>query len=107
MQIDPVSAGQLIQYVFFLLISTCVGWVAKVLPGIRDDVRAVKREVMGLDGKNGLISKVADHENRLHTIDDRHTRADVVTEIEKELSEGKTRRLRDKVLGTAEHRDAE
>ena len=97
MQIESASASQLVSYVFFLAISTAVGWIVRVLPGIRDDVRSVKREVMGLDGKNGLISKVLDHEGRLDLIDARHIKADVVTEIEKELAAGKLRRLRDRL----------
>lgn len=101
MQIDTVSAGQIIQYVFFLAISTCVGWIVKTLPEIRDDVRTVKREVMGLNGKDGLLSKVADHGARLDVIDDRHIKADVVTEIEKELASEGLRRLRDRVMGDA------
>ena len=107
MQIDPVSGGQLVSYLFMLAISTLVGWIVKVLPGIRDDVRAVKREVMGRNGGGGLIDKVDGLLKKVDAIDDRHIRSDVVTEIEKELSEGKARRLRDKVLGTAEHRDVE
>lgn len=101
MQIDTVTAGQLIQYILLLAISTCVTWIARVLPGIRDDVRSVKREVMGLNGKDGLISKVQDHGERLDIIDDRHIKADVVTEIEKELAAGSLRRLRDRVMGDA------
>ena len=93
------ETGQVVQYFFLLVISTAVGWIVRVLPGIRDDVREVKREVMGLDGKDGLISKVADNSTRLDAIDERHIKADVVTEIEKELSEGEKRRLRDRVFG--------
>lgn len=102
MQTPDISAAQLVQYVFFLAISTCVGWIVKVLPGIRDDVRAVKREVMGLDGKDGLITKVDNNDKRLDSIEDRHIKEDAVTEIEKELSSGKMRRLRDRVLGSEE-----
>lgn len=102
MELDAVSAGELIKYIFFLAITTCVGWIVKTLPAIRDDVREVKREVMGLsNGKDGLISKVAALIGRMDAVDVRHLRADVVTEIEKELSEGERRRLRDRVMGDA------
>lgn len=102
MQTPDITASQLIQYVFFLAISTCVGWIVKVLPGIRDDVRAVKREVMGLNGSGGLIKDVAEHNSRLDVIEDRHIKEDAVTEIERELSTGKMRRLRDRLQGIDE-----
>lgn len=101
MELDTVTAGQLVQYVFFLTITTAVGWIVKVLPSIRDDVREVKREVMGRNGEDGLIKKVDSLLARADAVDVRHLRADVVTEIEEELSEGEKRRLRDRVFGDA------
>lgn len=102
MPIDTVTAGQLVQYVFFLAITTAVGWIVKVLPSIRDDVKEVKREVMGLNnGKDGLISKVSGLIDRMDAVDVRHVKADVLTEIEKELGPAELRRLRDRVMGNA------
>ena len=101
MELDTVTAGQLVQYVFFLAITTAVGWIVKVLPSIRDDVREVKREVMGLNGKNGLISKVGSLLGRVEAIDVRHIKADVVAEIEAEMMTEPPRRFRDRVMGDA------
>lgn len=101
MQLDTITAGQLIQSIFFLAITTCVAWIAKVLPSIRDDIREVKREVMGLNGKDGLISKVTDLIDRMDAVDTRHVKADVLSEIEKELAPGELRRMRDRVMGDA------
>lgn len=101
MELDTITAGQLIQSIFFLAITTCVAWIVKVLPSIRDDIREVKREVMGLNGKDGLISKVTDLIDRMDAVDTRHVKADVLSEIERELAPGELRRMRDRVMGDA------
>lgn len=85
------SIGQVISYVFFLGISTAVGWIVRTLPAIRDDMRAVKREVMGLDGKNGLISRVADHEARIDAVENRHDGLDAVAKHEREMAHSERR----------------
>lgn len=100
------SVGELVKYIFFLAISAGVAWIAKSLPAfrkemsdLRDDVRQMKQVLMGVNGDNGLRSDVARNHARITDIEKRHIREDAITEIEKELSEGQRRRLRDKMMG--------
>lgn len=96
-QAEPISAiWELVKGVMLTVTTAGVGWTAKTVFTLRDDVRDLKKAV-GTDGKNGLISQANSNTARLDLIDERHLQEDTVTEIELELGGGKFRRLRDQL----------
>lgn len=105
MQVSEVSAlWEVVKGVMLTLTTAGVGWTAKTVFTLRDDVRDLKKTV-GENG-NGLVALAANNARRLDDIDDRHLRVDTATAIERELAEEKYgRRYRDKI--TDEHRTGE
>lgn len=91
---------EVIRSLLLVFITGGVTWAVKILLGLRDSFHDLTIEVRGVDGKNGLKSKVKVLEGKVNAIDERHTRLDAVEEYERQQYHGEdrrkeTRRLRD------------
>jgi hypothetical protein len=67
-------------------------WIARTVFVVRDQVRELIIEIRGIDGKNGVKSSVADHEERIGVIEDRNNALDAVAEAERAGYHGEERR---------------
>ena len=67
-------------------------WLLRSVMGLRDDVRDLKREVIGVDGTNGLKSRVVRNEARLEVLEDQKIAMDAVEKAERERYHGEERR---------------
>lgn len=82
---------RLVQGVMMTLTTLGVGWTAKTVFHLRDDVRELK-SCVGTDGKNGLQTAVAEINSRVRHIEERHAAIDAVAEAERNGYEGPERR---------------
>jgi len=74
---------------------TCLALGAAGALGVfrmRDDVRDIKTELRGMEGKGGLTAKVDDHEVRVGKLEDRFVAIDAVQEAEQASYHGPERR---------------
>lgn len=87
----PAEGWEMAKGVMMALTTLGVGWTAKTVFFLRDDVRDLKRTV-GTDGSNGLKTAVASLSDRLGRIEDRNSRIDAVAEAERRQYPGPERR---------------
>lgn len=83
--------------------------LAKLVIWMRDEIREIKRDVSGKDGKNGLKSDSAQYNARLDELEEWRIKLDLAAKLEREMYEGperrqEARRLRDKLLEQTERR---
>lgn len=77
MQVDAVaSTWELAKGVMLSLTTIGVGWTARTVFTLRDDVRDLKKSV-GLNG-NGLIAQANRNTARLDAINERHVAVDAI-----------------------------
>ena len=81
-----------IKSLLLVFIAGGVTWMCKTLLVMRENFHDLKVEVVGVDGKNGLKSKVADLLTRVKAIDQRHERLDAIDEYERQQHPGPDRR---------------
>jgi hypothetical protein len=104
-QSSAFSFPELAKYVFYLAVSAGVGWIVRTLPEMKRDVHEVRNVLLGnknIVGDDGLVGKVARNGVHLENINLRHVREDVAMEVERDMSGGNRRRLRDQILDDRE-----
>lgn len=89
---DLAPLWEILKAVMLSITTMAALWTARTVFVVRDTVREVVIELRGVDGKNGLKSKVGDHETRLGKIEDRNLVLDALTEAERGQYTGKERR---------------
>jgi hypothetical protein len=95
-----VFTWEAIKSVLLVFIAGGVGWLCRTILEMREGFHDLKVEVKGVDGKNGLKSKVEALLKQVKAIDDRHAKLDAITEYERQQHPGpdrrkEARRLRD------------
>lgn len=90
--IDIAPLWDIAKGVMLTLTTAGVGWTARTVFVIRDDMRDLKTDVHGRDGTNGIKSMVKQLITRVDAIEDRNLVIDAVAEAEKEEYTGDERR---------------
>lgn len=100
--------GDQIRTIESTILVLLVGYGARMLYCLRDDVRNLHRDIRGDEKFPGLIDAVAGNTKRIDLIEKRNLKIDILDDVEHELHPGPDRRtgprrVRDKMADTYEH----
>lgn len=92
--IQFAPAWELTKGIMLTLSTAGILWTSRTVFFLRDDVRDLKKDVGGADGKNGVKSDVRTLGRRVDEIERRNDRQDVADEFDREGYQGEDRRVR-------------
>lgn len=99
---ELASLWEIAKGIMLFVSTSLLAWIATTLRRVEQTLVKHEHILIGVDGKNGLRSKVAHNDERLDALEKRNIAIDAVAEAERDLHPGPdrrhdARRLRDKI----------